>query len=54
MGYAYDQPVSFLIGFVSLAAGMLIAAGLMIAVFAYERRIKMEKRRRKSLIGEHA
>jgi len=54
MGYAYDQTGSFLMGFVSMAAGMLIAAGLMIAVFAYERRIKMEKRRRKSLIGEHA
>jgi hypothetical protein len=54
MGYAYDQTGSFLMGFVSMAAGMLIAAGLMIAVFAYERRIKIEKRRRKSLIGEHA
>lgn len=54
MGYAYDETGSFLMGFVSMALGMLIAVGLMVAVFVYERRIKLEKRRKESLIGEYA
>ncbi len=44
MGYSYDLTGSFLMGFASMAAGILIAVFLLVLVYLYERRIKQEKR----------
>jgi sugar phosphate permease len=46
MGYSYDSTGSFLMGFVSMAAGLIIAVALLGFVLLYERRIKLDKRMR--------
>lgn len=49
MGYSFDATGSFLGGFVTLATGILVGAGLLSPVFFYERRIKREKREKAAL-----
>jgi sugar phosphate permease len=46
MGYAYDLSGTFFLGFVSMAAGLVVAAVMLGFVYLYERRIKLEKRQK--------
>ena len=52
MGYSFDATGSFLAGFIVLAAGTLLGAGLLSPVFFYERRVKREKREKANLGGQ--
>jgi ACS family D-galactonate transporter-like MFS transporter len=53
MGYSYDVTGSFLMGFASMAAGLLLAIFLLVLVLLYERRIKQDKRRKAAAAVVH-
>jgi len=46
MGWSYDLTGSFAMGFMAMAAGLVVAAVLVSFVFKHERRVSGEKRRR--------
>ena len=43
IGYTYDLTGSFFTGFASMAAGMMIAAIMMAAIYFHERKLKIQK-----------